>query len=406
MNLRGHQVVLRLSAAALLALPLVGCMTNRNKGAHKQWVDDANSRWQGIRSSALLDMAQGQFNSGALDQAQSTVEDAAAVDPNNPGLHLLSGRIALEKGQLERAYRHFELALTHNARNSDAYYYQGIVLQRWQQQNAALDCYQKAYDLDLESAAKLLAVAETLVALDRVDDAVMLLEDKKIYFDQNSGCRAMLGHVYGMRGDHALAVENFRTAVMLDPENTRLQEELAFAQVEGGMMEDASHTLNALLARPEYGHRSDLRRSLAVAETELGRHEAARQIFIKLTREDPSNLNDWIRLGEVCWKMDDTGGALIAANRTISLAPKRHEGYLLAGLVWQKRGRIEDALKNFDLAAEMAPDSTTPLILRGLSLQRDNRLAAAAEAYTEALRRDPNDRRAEKLLAQVSSAMP
>jgi len=406
MNIRGQRVVLSLSAAALFAMPLVGCAGNRNKGAHKQWVDNATTKWNGIRSTALLDMAQGQFDSGALDLAEKTVRDAADVDSSNPGLHLLAGRIALEKGQLERAYRFFEMALTHDAENPQPYYYQGIVLQRWKQYNAALDCYQKAYDLDMESAGKLLAVAETMVALERVDDAIMLLEEKKIYFDQNSGCRAMLGHLYAMRSDHRMAVENFRTAVMLDTQNVRIREELAAAQIGGEMYEDAALTLNEILAMPGFEKRSDLRRSLALAECESGRLESARQIYIQLTRQDSSNMNDWVRLGELCWKLQDMGGAMIAANRTIALAPNRHEGYVLAGLVWQKRGRLDDALVSFDQAASLDSTSATPLILRGLLLQKTQRFQAAAEAYGEALEREPGDARVERLLAQVAEVTP
>ncbi|MEL7089545.1 MAG: tetratricopeptide repeat protein, partial [Planctomycetota bacterium] len=195
---------------------------------------------------------------------------------------------------------------------------------------------------------------------------------------------------------------NFRQATMLNADNMRLHEELAFSQVEAGSYADAASTLRMLLALPEYKSRSDLKRSLAQAEAENGRYQSARNIYIELTRQDPTQANDWLRLGEVCWNLDDYGGALIAANRAISLVPQRSEGYLLAGMIWQKRGRVQDALEMFERAAELAPQDATPLILRGLSLQKTDRLAAAAEAYEEALRRNPNDTRAERLLSQVA----
>ncbi len=396
MKYSGHRTVLGLAVTMLIASSLLGC-----KNSHKEWKQAADDRWHALRSAALLDMAKSQFEAGALDTAEKTVRDAAAIDADNPQLHLLAGRIALERSQLERAYRLFEISATLGPELADPYYYQGVVLQRWRQHDAALAAYQKAYELDPSSAPRMLAVAEMMVQLDRATDAITLLEEKKYYFDQNAGCRAMLGHLYMLKQDHALAVENFRQATMLNPENPRLQEELAFAQVAAGAHSDAVVTLQALLKRPEYADRSDLNRSLATAEAALGRHKAARDIYIQLTRRDATNTNDWIRLGELCWKTEDLGGALIAANRAITLAPQRHEGYLLAGLVWQKRGRTEDALEMFDRAGELAPTDATPLVLRGLSLQKADRHAAAAEAYTEALKRNPHDKRAERLLAQV-----
>ncbi|MEM9420086.1 MAG: tetratricopeptide repeat protein [Planctomycetota bacterium] len=388
--------VLGLAAAMLCVVSLIGC-TN----SHQEWMDNADTRWNGIRSAAMLDMAKGQFEAGALDQAEKTINEAAAVDASNPLLHLMAGRICLERGQLERAYRLFELSKELDDTNADTFYYQGVVLQRWHQHEAALDVYKKAYELEADKANRMLAVAETYVALDRPEDAIALLEQKKFYFDQNAGLRAMLGHLYNMKNEHKLAVENFRQATMLDPENIRYQEELALAQVAAGAHADAVHTLKYLLERPEYSDRNDLKRSLASAEASMGRLDAARQVYIGLTRQDPTNTADWIRLGELCWKTEDLGGALIAANRAITLAPQRHEGYLLAGLVWQKREKIENALEMFDRAAELAPQDSTPLILRGISLQKTDRIAAAAEAYTEALKRNPEDLRAQRLLAQI-----
>ena len=395
-----RRVGLAALALVLAATPL-GCA---KQGNHERWKDDANARWQSLRSTALLEMARDQFDAGALDQAEKTVTDAAAIDASNPQLHLMAGRISLERGQLERAYRLFEISAELDDTEPETFYYQGVVLQRWHQYDAALVAYEKAYSLDRDNPARMLAVAETLVALDRPKQAITLLEEKKYYFDQNAGLRTMLGHLYAMQQEPRLAVENFRQATMLNPENMRLQEELALAQLDGGATTDAAQTLRMLLAKPEYQDRHDLRRSLASAEAANGRYHEAREIFIQLTRHDPSHTPDWLRLGEVCWKLQDLGGALIAANRAISLAPRRPEGYLLAGMIWQKRGRTEDALKMFDRAAELSPDNATPLILRGLSLQKSDRRAAAAEAFREAVRRNPEDRRAQQLLTQVTTS--
>lgn len=397
-----------MAAMALCASSLLGCMTDN----HSQWVGEGEDRWNRLRSSAMLDMAQGQFDAGALDQADKTVNEAATIDSANPQLHLMAGRIALERGELERAFRLFELSSKLLAELepaprpilAEAYYYQGVVLQRWQQHNAALDAYQSAYEFEPEKPARMLAVAETLVALDRIQDAIELLEEKKNYFGLNPGLRAMLGHLYGMQGEENLAVVNFRQAVMLDPENLRLVEELALAQFAAGHHADAAKGLHRLIAQPEYKHRSDLHRSLAQVESAHGRLDAARDIYIKLTRQDPSHTNDWLHLGELCWKLDDLGGALIAANRAMNLAPNRHESYLLAGLIAQKRGDIEDAINLFDRAATHAPENDAiPFILRGISLEKTDRRAAAIEAYTEALRRNPEDLRVQKLLAHIET---
>ena len=414
---------------ALSALVLLGGCSSK-QGQHAKWVNEADARWRAMRATALLDMAEDQFDSGQLDQAESTIRDASSIAPDNAEIYLLAGRIALENGLLERAYLHFttcvekstpeedpeqEPAPTPEAQHAelikalrsegsyvaDAFYFRAVVLQRWQRRDEALSDYEMAAELDPEHPRRVLAVAETLVELDRVDEAAALLEEKKFFFDQNAACRALLGHIQNLRGQYGLAVENFREAALLDPENTRIQEELAFAQIRQQEWAQAATTLNGLTGQAEHAHRDDLWRALARAEGEAGRHDEARDILVNLTRRNPGEVADWIRLGELCWKMEDLGGALIAANRTVDLAPRRHEGYLLAGLVWQKRERPHEALQMFDAAADAAPTNATPVILRGIALQQSDRLAAAAEAYREALKRDPNDPRAAKLLAQL-----
>ena len=420
-----------LLTALLAAVLLGGCSSKQ--GQHAKWVNNADARWRTMRATALVDMGQDQFNSGQLDQAEATIRDAASIAPDNPAVFLLAGRIALENGLLERAYQNFTISVekstpepdpdadpalepaTPEAKRAelikvlkgqgsevaDAFYYRAVVLQRWQRRNEALSDYEMAAELDPEHPRRVLAVAETLVELDRVDEAAALLEEKKFFFDQNAACRALLGHIQNLRGQHALAVENFREAALLDPDNVRIQEELAFAQIRQQEWAAAATTLEALTTRPEQAHRDDLWRALARAEGENGRYDEARDILVDLTRRNPGEVADWIRLGELCWKMEDLGGALIAANRTVNLAPRRHEGYLLAGLVWQKRDRPHEALQMFDAAAAAAPHNATPVILRGIALQQSDRLAAAAEAYREALKRDPSDPRAAKLLAQL-----
>ena len=103
---------------SLLAVVLLGGCAN-NKTQHAKWVDNADARWNGMRASALTDMAQGQFDAGQLDQAHATIRDAASIDPDDPAVHLLAGRIALENSLLERAYKHFGTCIDKSLERAD-----------------------------------------------------------------------------------------------------------------------------------------------------------------------------------------------------------------------------------------------------------------------------------------------
>ncbi len=386
-----------LSAAALLAPLLFGCQDTL-----KTEKVDAKNRWLELRSSMMLDMAKQQFTTGDLKQAEKSVKDGLSIDPTHPGLHVLAGRISMEQGKLERAYHLFNAAIEIEPKYAEACYYQGLVMQRWQRYEGSLELYQNAYDLEADNPAYLMAVSEILIELDRVDDAVTLLESKRQYFDQNAGVRAAIGHLYYMKGQPAVAADYFKQASLLEPDNIKLQEHHAFSLSASGQHEQAIQVFTQILKDPANKDRADIKRPLASAYMNTGHAKEALAVLVELARSPKGDVSDWIKLGELSYQQDELGGALQAAGKVINLAPERHEGYLLAGMVWQRRGNLNNALDMFDRAAAAAPASTEPLILRGLLLQKAGRFAAAAEAFQQALKRQPNDPRAAQLLAAVS----
>ena len=389
-------------AIVLLALSgpltLTGCQIG---SGHEKNVTAAADRWKALRASMILPMAQKQFDTGDLDQAEQTLLEALSVDDKNPHLYVLAGRVAMERGQLERGHQRLQTAIDLAPELGEAYYFQGIVLQRWSQFDRALQRYEKAYELSPDNPAFLIAIGEMLVAQDRTDEALARLSAKLEYFDENAGMRMAVGQMLMMQQQPTEAIVHLQQASMLSPDDLQIVEELAKAQLAGGQADLASVNYERLCSETSVIERPDIRQGLAQCYLAEGRLADAKAIYLKLTRHHAKDPNIWVRLGEISWMTDDTAGALLAANRAMSLEPKRHEGYLLAGMVWHRRGRLDRALTMFDHAAERAPKSAMPMILRGITLEQAERSAEAAAAYAEALRRQPTDPHAQRLLAQV-----
>ncbi|MCE9590966.1 MAG: tetratricopeptide repeat protein [Planctomycetes bacterium] len=390
-------------AAGLLVMGLAGCEGGGRKN-HDKAVNAANTKWHSLRSNMMLKLGQQQFDTGDLDEAEKTTADAIGIDSKNAKLYVLAGRIALERGQLERAYQRLQLASEFDPKLPDAPYFQAIVLQRWQRYGDALAGYQKASELQPDNASFVLATCEMFVALNRTDEATDLLKSKVTYFDQNAGIRVALAQLAMMHKKPAEAVDYLQQASLLQPDDKQIIENLALAQIAAGQTSKAIAVLEKLCADPKNADRRDLLRTLANAYQHDGRAADARRTYVRLTQTDPSDSESWIKLGELAWSQGDLAGALLAANRSIALAPKRPEGYVLAGLALQKRDRLDEALRMFDRAAEVAPNSAEPVLLRGMALQHAGRNKDAVQAYTEALRREPKDTRAQQLLAAVSDS--
>ncbi|MCX5661749.1 MAG: tetratricopeptide repeat protein [Planctomycetota bacterium] len=381
---------------------MTGCNADKPKG-HQQNVNVANERWLKMRSALMLGMAQQQFDTGDLDQCERSLNEAFSQDPKNARTILLIGRLALERGQLERASQRFTESIALDAKLSQPHYYQGIVLQRWQRFDQALDQYRQAYDLEHDNAAFLLAVTEMLVAGDKVDEAIKELEERITYFDQNAAIRGALAELHTMKKDYPGAINFYQQALVLKPDDASMLESLAGVQTLAGKNNDAIRTLERVCSDKARADRRDLQHRLAAAYFKGGRLAEAKERYVKLTQSDAGDAQAWMRLGEVAWALKDTSGTMLAANRAVALAPTNQEGYLLIGMVWQQRNRVDEAIKMFDKAAEVAPQSADPVVLRGIALERAGRKSAAAEAYAEALKRKPGDTKIEGLLAGVST---
>ncbi|MEM1353982.1 MAG: tetratricopeptide repeat protein [Planctomycetota bacterium] len=382
----------------------VGCGA-LTKDNHDEWVKNATEGWSLTKAEIDLQMATDAFNSGNLDLAQNHVNKANTYAPEYAPMWLMNGRIALEKSELESSYRSFDKAIEFDPELAEAYYYQGVVSQRWQRYENALEKYTKAYELDADNPAFYLAKAEMMIELGRLVQVAAELEEKARYFDQNAAMRAMLGHVKRHQGDHHAAAMWFKQATMLAPEDMKLREELAREQMQTQDYFQASITLRDLV-RTEYANgRADLSRMLAQAYVKQDKLREARGIYSELTHLDPASVEDWFQQGNLAFRLGEYPAALQCANRLITLSPDDHRGYLMAGMCWSKRERIDRALSLFDRAAELAPTDTTPLILRGIALQKTDRPAAAADAYRRAVQLNPDDTRAQRLLSSVNEQL-
>ncbi len=380
-----------------------GCASTVDAG-HKEAVNAANQRWYDLRSRLLVQTAQRQFDTGDLDQAEKTLLDAMATDTENPQVLLLSGRVMLERGQLEKAYRFLQLAIDADDKLAEPHYYQGVVLQRWQQFDAALVAYQRACNLTPDNAAYQLAKAEMLIHVGRGDEALELLRSRLTYFDQNAAMRTAIGHIHLMRNEPAQAADFFRQALVLQPENVQLLENLALAEIAADQAEQGVKHLEQLLARKDYAGRTDLQRLLARGYERLGRPAMAKSVYLKLAKDQPEESDHWLRLGEICWALKDAKGAHLAAQRCLALSPRRYEAHLLAGLSAQALGKLDTAITAFEQAAALAPKDARVLVLQGLALEQAGRSDEAVKAYQTALEREPEQENAQRLLSRLEAA--
>ena len=194
----------------------------------------------------------------------------------------------------------------------------------------------------------------------------------------------------------------YRQAILLDRDDRSVQEEFAATLVQAGHSGEAIDVYEQLLEYEGYASRVDVQMTLAQCYEKNHNLEKAQNLYNKMRQQNPRDVKAWVGLGNTALNSNDLNTAMMAASRLRSLAPDRHEGYLIAGLIWHQRGLTQRSAEMFARVAELLPDSAEPLILQGLSLEQSGKLEAAAQAYTQAIAREPKDSRAGQLLAKLT----
>src|SRR5689334_7824198 len=225
----------KLYISLVLVAAMVGCASNNQKTQKEA----AQRQWSSARASVLYSLAKDQYGTGNFDKARQTVDEALKMDPTNEPLHVLAAKLAIEQGQLESAEIDLKQAQTLNAKDAEADYLLGVVYQRWQKLDTALDCYTKASDKSPAELAYIMARAEMLVAMDRQKDALSLLQEKVVYFEHSPVIRDAVGQLLMQmhRTDEAVAM--FRQASVLATDDQSIREHLALAQYANKQYSDA-----------------------------------------------------------------------------------------------------------------------------------------------------------------------
>lgn len=398
----------RLSALLILPLSLLSALAGGCESGHGQhtakFKEEASERMNGVKAATSYDMAQQQFLAGDLEKALSSIDQSIALNAKVARSHVLRGRVLIEIGRLEAALGSLNAALAIEENNSDAHYYSGIVYERFSKFDDAMQSYQRAAAADPANPQFPIAAAEMLIDLGRFDEAEAALSPAHSTFQHNAGIRQTLGHIASLRGHNEDAVRYFGEAALLAPSDPSILEDQARAYFTLGRFGEADSTLRRLLAKPESADRHDLQHLRARVLVALDQPVEARELLVGIT-SDASNGADaavWSDLGNVALMLKDGYRLREAGQRLIALTPRSAEGYLFLAMWQRDSGKLDAAAKTLERAVALAPSDPMPALLRGMILTDLGQSSAAGQSFAEALRRDPTNQEAQRLMQGVN----
>jgi Tfp pilus assembly protein PilF len=387
------------AACLVVGLAMVaGCGVKPHPSPHEQ----GSKQWNDARAGILGTLAADQYKNGNFDKCEESLGEALHLAPNNANLHILAAKLNIEQGKLEPAENQLAVAGKLDPKNPEVDYLHGVVLQRWQQPQKAYEAYDAAVQKNPQELAYLMAKSEMLVALDRTDEALAVLQAKVVNFEHSAAIRDAVGQLLVEQGKYTEGAAMLREASILASEDQTIREHLGFALYFAKQYSEAAEVFARLLKTEERAKRADIFAALGECQSQLGQLRQARESLASATQIDQSSCGYWLALGRITSQLGDLPRAEIAARKALSLEPANSEVHCLIGYVRLREGKLPQSLSAFRMASQLDASDTVSVTMQGYVLQKMGKHDEAVQLYAKALRMKPGDELANRLMASVN----
>jgi arylsulfatase A-like enzyme/Tfp pilus assembly protein PilF len=232
--------------------------------------------------------------------------------------------------------------------------------------------------------------ATAMLNAGRARDAAASLEQLVQDDPANHVFRETLARALRQSGDVPRAIELYRQAVALAPNDADAWYNLAAALQESGNAREGATALAEAAKRDP--NRPEIHNIRGTALAEAGNLGDAEKEFRATIAADPRNARAYNNLGNVLSAMNRPSEAADAYQKSIELAPRYADPLNGLGAMLVSGGHARDALPYFDRAMQIAPDYYEAQLNRAVALQMSGDSAAAAAEVQRLLARLPEGR--------------
>ncbi|WP_347260695.1 tetratricopeptide repeat protein [Rudaea sp.] len=189
------------------------------------------------------------------------------------------------------------------------------------------------------------------------------------------------------RGQLDAAARSLQQAHRLDPNSVEVLCNLAAVEIHRGNANGATGLLErALQLAPNHvGALNNLGR----LRHQLGDYAGSAQCFERSLRLDPQNAQTWFDLANASASLHQWSAAESHARQGLNLAPRSADGWYVLGYLYERQGRLDEALQPYRTSMELQPRPHTAHNL-ALVLEQRGDWHAAARVLEQALQLEPN----------------
>ena len=272
----------------------------------------------------------------------------------------LAARLALaaaydESGQAAAAIEHLQIANMTHTGDVRILFALGYGNEKCQRPAQAAGYYRDAIAADGEFLPARQRLAAIAVALDETDEAIAQYQHLRDAQPEQIAHLTALGHLHYRQKQFPEAIECFRRAIAMEPENWSLLDDEVEALVADGQVREAIEHLHDLIdLQPGF---PDFQVRLADLYSDLGDDAAAMEHLHQALDLQPDYLEAQVKIGTqhlISGRWDQAGEAF---QQACQLNDRSIRNYVALGVAQLSAGDTPTAMESFELAGAMEPNS-------------------------------------------------
>lgn len=326
---------------AYAGLGLSLAMQFKLDGAEKEFeqalkLDAKNAVAQAGKALVMLNRLQSS-NQAILDKKEQILSEAEKLanlavteDPDLQLGHYVLGKIQVEQGKTQEAYKSFQAALEADPQYSQALSALGQIDLKEGRLDDAADSLSKAIALNSGNSTAHYALGEVLLQKGLAEQAIRELNISLYQHPNSAPVHLALGKAYEAQGNYAAALKQFERASLIKPEMKEAQANMAKLHVK-----------------------------LGEAEMNSGTTVGALKEFRQAILIDPLNPAPYLAMAQLREKRGDFELAISDLRSGLELMPDDPSLHKRIGDHSLKLGRVDDAISEYEKVLKTSSDSAS-----------------------------------------------
>lgn len=252
----------------------------------------------------------------------------------------------------EFAIEQFNLAITINPKEADAY--EGLAITHLNSGNAdeGIDTYKKALELNPKKAQSFFNVGGALMNADRVEEALEMFQKGHEIDPEEINILQNMAIAQYQLGDKEGASESAEKALAIAGDDPKILNIAAQIFLQAENFEKAAEILDKVVElQPD---NMDAMFNLAIAYRQLGKGDQALTLFQKSVESNPDDVDSWYQLGLLADKVESFDKAIEAFAQVTELQPANARAWAALSRVYARKSEVSEG----DVAEECVKKAT------------------------------------------------